>query len=301
MSEPTGFQKFPPKRARGVQFERLYHRSGGLVIKDSESGKYCAKFPSVYSTELPNQYAYAKLWDHFSECYFEGQDGRSGFEPLISWRQYSLYNYLTSLSNRGYYVSIKGRKNDDGQVIGLAALTGIRRPWLIDDLDHLEDCLLIHRVRRLDLHGQPNEIVIHTPFTPQQLRDGKYDLIRDRIARRATKQRREQAKVRGEKDGQPFAYVTRNTAPGFWFDYNYFRSTFGEQSQRFADFALRFFRKNFHYLKTDKSAFEADYRDDLGLELNVMEIRDAERREKCFKAAGVFRKIYCPTLEEICA
>jgi hypothetical protein len=308
MATNKDFRKFPPKKVTSrdgdqIFFKKinddfpsaLYHYGQDL---DGNPG-YREMYPSVYSIELPKKYGYTKLYDFFVEEYFENRG-------LITYEQYNLYNYIATLRNRGYYLSLKGSNGGrtDGEIKGLAKMVRARVPDLTADIDHLEDCLLLHRVRRLDLQGMPNELVVHTPFTPDQLTAGKQKLIVDRISRQATKTKRQGAMVKGDSEsGQKFNYLDRSRGNEhcFWLDYNYVKKAFGDKSKAFADFALAFFKKFLHWLKQDKSGFDADYRDALKHQLDRWGIKGNEQRETCYIAANKFRTIYCPLEQELIA
>jgi hypothetical protein len=306
--KPRDYRKYPPKTEHfggaDVEFKKLNdHLSGNSVYWSQQQGTFQELYPSIYSIKLKG-YSYIKLYDFFPEYYYERL-------RLITHRQMHLYIDLCHLSNRGYYLSQTGsRKKGDSkdgdrrQVGGLSAYTGIRRPELAADLDHLEDCLLIHRVRRVDLRGMPSEIVVHTPFTPPELETGKYKLITGRVASQATKTRRAKAMVDVvSESGEKFRYLHRQTAlkDGFWFDYRFIKKSFGDHAQRFADFALTWFKKNLWALQQQKANFEKDFRDALSLEMNLMGIQSDQRRQMCYIAANKFRTIYCPLEAEICA
>jgi hypothetical protein len=299
MSEKT-FRSNPPKRVIidgvTVDFKKTYSDRPSGLYHPRTDGKYQALYPSIYSLELPSKYAYTKIYNFYAEEYLENR-------RLLTGNVWGFYLYLTSLRNRGYYLSIKGNgKTGEEEVRGLAQVYGISRRTAIDHLDHLEDCMLIHRVRRLDLQGMPNEIVIHLPKTPEELdRDGYHDWIVKRIKENATKSRRDGARVSGTSEsGQNFNYVDR-TVDGQSFDYGMIRRAFGQQALRFADWALMWFEKNWHFLRAEKRSFDHDVRKDLELELNGWGIYDRQRRHECFTAFGVFRKVYCPLDTELFA
>ena len=303
---------YPPKtivfHGTPVEFKRVNPDFPSALYYYHEPTGYQPLYPSVYSIDLWNAGGFVKSWDFFAEEYLENRQ-------LITYRQYSLYNYIVQLRNRGYYLSIKGsriaeKRDDDGNLIregkevkGLSAVTGIRRPELIADLDRLEDVLLLHRVRRLDLQGIPTELVVHSPRTARELdKDGWHDFIAKRIAADATRGRRRSAMISGEKNGQPFSYLDRRSrSAGFQFDYRAVRDAFGDRCHQFANFALTYFKKNYHFLTENKAGFESDYREKLALELNLWNIAGNERRKNCYAAAHAFRTIYCPPIEEIIA
>lgn len=271
----------------------------GLYYHDKDENRFYPLYPSIYSTDAGN---YFPLYDHFTREYIIAR-------PLITRDQFAVYTFLASIRNQGFRVSIMGSRSksgDDDEPTGLAALLGMGRPQLIQALDHLEDCLLIHRVRRLDIHGTPNDILIHTPFTRQQLYGGQrfIDIIEDRIARKVTATARQKKMVTGvTDDGQPYSYLDRTVGTDGRFHYNasQISEAFGFYTDKFTQFALKYFRKNHHLLRGDKSGFEHDYREDLSLELNLYEIHKDAAREKCYRAAHKFRTIYCPSHEELLA
>ena len=294
-------QKFPPKpitRIGGatVEFKKINEDFPSAIFIYPKGGGYQELYPSVYSSKIPNE-GFTPHYDFFVDEYFENRG-------LISWKQYNLYNYLATLRNRGYYLSIHNRKRGDAEVKGLAQMIGTRVATVNADLDHLEDCLLIHRVRRLDLHGAPNEIVIHSPFTAAQLdrEDGqkntKQKIIIDRFARSYAKTNREQAVIRGEG----FGYLNRKmTSERFQFNYKAVKTAFGDAAHQFTDWALVFFKKNLQMLRDSKTSFDYAYRAELNKKFTTWAIGGNAAREACYIAANKFRVIYCPTDEELCA
>jgi hypothetical protein len=269
------------------------HFPSGNYYYDKEN-RYQALYPSVYSIKLQG-HGYFPFWDFFADQYFEDLE-------LLNSEQMWLYTYLASLRNRGIRLSINGSKSKDSERRGLAAMLGRWRPAVIKDLDHLEDCMLIHRVRRLDLHGTPNDIIVHTPFTPPELHDsGWHKVIKDRIANETTRRARERHMVTGVDDeGNKFAYLNRTGGDGrFHYDARQVDEAFGQNAKRFCDFALTFFRKHFWVLFEDKPAFDEDYRRELRLELNLYGVNQNSDRERCYVVANKFRTIYCPSLQEL--
>jgi hypothetical protein len=301
-------RKFPPKqieiRGKAVTFSRIetnFERSGIYVQHPYESGVSFRKYPSIYSVKLSGGFIY--LWDVLAEEYYENLQ-------LINYRQLALYNYLGSLRNRGYRVSLKGNgKKGDEEIKGLAQLTDTWWPTLVKDLDRLEDVMLIHRIRRPDFRGMPSEIVIHSPLDPQDLRDPQTKQLREwaqilqqRVKEEPTRQRRQGTMRSGTTDdGRNFVFQDRKQEDErFVFDFRQIVKAFGDFAERFALFAMEYFSKNWHLLTANKSGFEHDYRKSLELEMNVWGIHDNSRRESCYIAANKFRTIYCPMEEELC-
>jgi hypothetical protein len=344
-SEQQNTRPFPSKRlefhGKLVQFKKIdtdFNRSGIFVTHPYETdgaGKPLSfrKYPSIYSTKLSSGFVY--LWDVLREEYVENLG-------LINYEQFSLYNYIASLRNSGWHVSVKGHKrrklDADGkrtaeieEVKGLAQITGRWWPKVAKDLDHLEDCLLIHRVRRPDLPGCPNEIIIHTPFAEQELvridRTGQRiegidpmtgewiegmwtPLLRQRVEQKATATRlaaieRHTIKKKLVDGKHKNVHVKwhdhRAEAERFIFDFRPVSAAFGDNVDLFAYWAMQFFKKNWQYLYSDKSAFEHDYRHELGLGMSRWGIHDDAQRSRCYVQANKFRTIYCPTEEELVA
>lgn len=291
------YRKFPPKQIIRdgivIDFKKSNEDFSSNLYIQTEKG-YQELYPSVYSIELAGE-GYTKIYNFFPEIYLENLG-------LINYDQFNLYNYITTLRNRGYYLSITGsRKNSDQK--GLAQMVGMRPETLRKNLDHLQDCLLIHRVLRLDLQGMPNELVVHTPFTDKQLKadnNRRLKLIVDRISQSHTEKQREKAIERGEGRGGGFGYLKRKeTNERFQMDYGFIKRAFESHSRSFADFAIDYFKKELRTLKTDKSAFEKYFRLALRRKLDYWGILTNEQREICYIAANKFRSIYCPTDEEI--
>ncbi len=291
-------QKFPEKPitlqdGATVEFKKINEDFPSALVYYPQRGGYQELYPSVYSIDVPGE-GFVKLWNHFATEYLEDRG-------LINYDQFSLRNYISSLRNRGYYITVKSRK-EDGDIKGLAQFLKMRTATLTAHLDHLEDCLLIHRVRRLDLHGTPNEFVAHTEFTAKQLDAGKEKIIVDRVARQHTKTKREKAVRRGGEESGKFGYLDRKaTDERFQFDYRMIKSAFGDNSLAFADFALEFFKAHLGMLRNKKSEFDYAYRSELNRRMSAWGIGGNSAREQCYIAANKFRVIYCPTDEELFA
>lgn len=301
MIDKSDPRKFPPKErtfnGAAVRFNKIdgeFERSG--IYGFGPDGMRFDKYPSIYSVKMPG--GYVPLWDITADEYFENRS-------WLNYRQFSLYHYIASLRNRGYHLSIEGNgKSGDAEIRGLAQIVGTWRPTLVADLDRLEDCLLIHRVRRPDFHGTPSELVVHSPFTLVELRGGYADVIIERVNGRATWTRRQRMMRRGTTAaGVAYCFQNRaSEAEQFVFNFNQIREAFGDSVDRFIYFAMAFFQKNHHFLYTNKGGFQADYRSGLFKELDGWNIvHDNAARELCYKAANKFRTIYCPTEAELCA
>lgn len=296
-------QKFPPKQitqvgGATVEFKKVNDDFPSALYVYPESGGYQELFPSVYSIKIPGE-GFTRIYDFFADEYFENRG-------LINYAQFCLYNYISTLRNRGYYLSIhsrKGKNDGDNDVIGLAKMVGIKPDTLTAHLDHLENCLLIHRVRRLDLHGTPNELVIHSPFTAQQLdHEGKQKIIVNRVARNHVQNDRQKAVIKGDGKNGGFGYLNRKmTNERFQMNYKAVKTAFGEAARQFCNFALEFFKANLQMLRDSKSSFDYAYRAELNKKFTTWAIGGNTAREKCYIAANKFRVIYCPTDEEICA
>lgn len=302
--QEKNFQKFPKKTitlsdGATVEFKKLDGDFPSKIFHYPQTGGYQELYPSVYSIEIPGE-GFTKLYDFFVEEYFENLG-------LINYEQFNLYNYITTLRNRGYYLSLSGRKLEKGKpsdadVKGLAQMIRSRVKALTANIDHLEDCLLLHRVRRLDLQGMPNELVIHSPFTKKQLDAGKHKIILDRISRQHTKTQRQKAVHTGDGKTGKFGYLDRKaTNERFQMNYQFIKNAFGDNAAQFADFALGFFKSHLGFLRRSKSEFDYAYRAELKKKLSFWAIAGNSAREACYIAANKFRVIYCPTFEELCA
>lgn len=295
------------KRVNGalIEFQPINDIPGinnGLYYYDQATNRPQPLHPSIYSLKLEG-HGFLPLWNFFLEEYYENRS-------FINHRQAWAYIGIAGLRNRGLRIVLtpdrKKKKvtTDDGdlQVHALDKYLGIDYRQLTKDIDRLEDCLLLHRIRRLDAHGTPNDFIIHTPFTPGQLATKWAKIIEQRIADEVTTTRRHKRMQWGmTKGGRQFTYLDRKADPEhrFSFDHLQIIKAFGQNTFRFAEFALKFFRSNFHYLTTDPQAFDRDYRDGLKLEMNLYDIHDNGRRELCYRAAHKFRQVFCPSHEEL--
>jgi hypothetical protein len=265
------------------------------------------KYPSVYSVQLSGGYTFD--WDVLADEYFENRG-------WINYEQLSLYGYVKSLRNRGYHVSVRprpGRKvlgldgeptGERDEVRGLAQITGRSCRYIERDLDVLEDCLLIHRVRRPDFSGAPNEFVVHSPFTVKDLQTEIGSVIEQRVAEGATRSRREGIAKRGVgKDGRPFVYHNRRAdSPTFVYDARETVKAFGDKTEAFIYWAMSYFQNEWDWLWKRKGEWQKQFREVLFAELNRWGINGDEARHACYREANKFRTIYCPLLEEeLCA
>lgn len=310
--------KFPPKQiirdGQILDFNRddPELHSGIYQYSDGEYGKpnqRLAVYPSVYSIEIPG-HGYTKTYDYFSDLYLENM----GF---INWQQYNLYNYIATLRNRGYRLSIHGARRkrkpgdpppepDAAQHKGLAAFSGVSPKTLITDLDHLEDCLLMHRVRRLDLQGIPSDLVIHSPFTPTKFEEMRKVIVK-RISTKYTRTRRLKMMMptaatnilEDDRADQKFYFNRKAGEPRFQLSAAV-REAYGPKFGHFVNFALEFFNKYLWEFRNQQPQFEKGYRDALKIKLTYWGIADRHDREKCYQAAAIFRNVYCPTLADLC-
>ena len=298
----TNFQKNPAKSVTTqdgatVKLKRLNPDLPSGIVHFPLKGGYQELYPSVYSIEIPNE-GFIKIWDFFTSEYLDKR-------TLINYDQWCLYNFIGTLRNRGYYVTLQGKKGDDNEIKGLAKIIGTRTKTLIENLDHLENCLLMHRVRRLDLNGTPNEFILHTPFTAKQLdaENGKlHKKIVERVALNHVKKQRSLAVKTGEGKKGGFGYLDRKaTNERFQFDYRFIKSSFGSSSRLFTDFALVFFKANLKLLRNNKSNFDYVYRAELSRRMSDWGIGGNSAQHQCYIAANKFRVIYCPTDEELYA
>lgn len=299
--QENNFQKFPQKTitlndGATVEFKKLYDDQPSGLVHYPQSGGYQELYPSVYSNEIEGE-GFVKIYNFVPTEYVERR-------AFINYDQYSLHNYAGINSNRGYYLSLKGSKKD-GDVKGLAKMVGVKVETLTEHIDRLQDCFLLHRVRRLDLNGCPNELVYHSGFTAKQLDANNQkinNVIVDRIARSATKSSRQKGVVKSNGKNGGFGYLNRKaTDERFQFDYNVIKKAFGDNSRSFADFALEFFKTHKHLLERHKSDFEKGYRIELNRKMSDWGIGGNSAREFCYVAANKFRTIYCPTFEELCS
>lgn len=309
-------RRFPPgqKVINGalIDFEPIEDGfPSGLYYYDDEN-RYCSLYPSIYSIKIDG-HGYFPMWDFFLHEYRDNLG-------LISIHQWNVWAGIASLRNRGYRIKLtsdRRKKVDDGDQEVRALDHYLERDYrlLRDDLDCLEDALLIHRVRRADYRGTPDDIIVHSPFTPKQLYDGGWaETIKKRVDGQVTKANREITRISGRtkeinRNGQPtvpgknYAYNPRtlDRSHRFTYDRRQISDAFGESTVRFARFALTYFSKNVWTLFRDKQAFDRDYRDMLATELNLYDIRKNSQREKCYIAANKFRMIYCPSMDELCS
>lgn len=324
---PTKEIKFHGKPVTFKKIDNVFDRSGIFLshpwkkVEKTDKPLAFQKYPSIYSTKLSGGFVY--LWDVLREEYVENLG-------LINYDQFSLYNYMASLRNSGWHVSIKGRpgklkKGADGKLMdereadvkGLAQIAGRRWTSVLHDLDVLEDALLIHRIRRPDFHGCPSEIVIHTPFAAQELVQVDREtgertelesahVLRQRIEDKITANRRLKIVKHGIKkeSAKKFTHFSwhdrRQEDDRFVFDFRKVVAAFGDKVDQFAWWAMEFFQEHWNLLYSDRAAFQEDYRRELHDELTRWKILDNSDREECYKQANKFRTIYCPTEQEIC-
>lgn len=302
----------------------------GLYYYDLATNKAHSLYPSIYSLASGlNGYGYVPLWNFFAEEYYENLG-------LITFKQLGVWAGLAQLRNRGYRIALTSdrRKPKDAETEVRALDVYLERDYrlLREDLDRLEDALLIHRVRRTDFRGTPDDIIVHTPFTPAALygeygtfegwcdrrkkvsNEGIAGRLRHRVEKSVVKNSRDKKRLTGvtgdtNRRGEPtvagknYSFIPRTVDHGhvFTYDRRQIDEAFGQHTTTFADWALSFFRKSFDFLRTDKQAFDRDYRDELKVELDRYGIRANERRELCYRAANKFRQIYCPSIQELLA
>ena len=299
--EEKNFQKFPQKSrtledGATVEFKKLYDDQTSGLVHYPQRGGFQELYPSVYSNEIEGE-GFVKIYNFVPTEYIEER-------AFINYAQYSLHNYILINSNRGYYLSLKGSKKD-GDVKGLAKVLQTRVATLTADIDRLQNCFLLHRVRRLDLNGCPNELVYHSGFTAKKLDASNqkiHKIIVERIARDHAKSSRQNGVVKSNGKRGGFGYLNRKaTNERFQFDYNVIKKAFGDNSRHFADFALEFFKLNKGLLERNKSEFEKGYRLELNRRMSDWGIGSNSAREACYIAANKFRTIYCPTFEELCS
>ena len=279
-----------------IHFQEIDGPNGGRIYSyDVDTGRSLSTFASVYSLKVDGT-GFFPVWDFFCDQYVEKLE-------IITPRQFMIYVYVGQLRNRGYRLSLKGSP-DNSDTRGLATILGMHLNTLIADLDHLEDALLLHRIIRPDLKGRPNDIVVHTPFQEFELNgQGWLDVIRDRIARKATKTRRQQSLVAAKTPaGKPYSYIDRPTSEQpFILNYKAVAKAFGTSMPKFENFALKFFDRSFHMLDDQKKKpiFESEYRDKLYAEMGRWGITGNAAREKCYVAANHFRRAFCPSYHEL--
>jgi len=249
---------------------------------------YYPRFPTIYQLELPSEYKYTKIYDVLYEFYFESFREQNK-EPIINRDQIFLYGYLQSLANRGKSFSVKN----------LAAFVQMNTNKLVEHLDRLEDALLIHRVQRLDLHGKPNDLIVHTPPMRHVWEGG----LREKILKRtdteeARLSRKETGYIKEYDDGDKRLFIPRGKQK---FSFNYtevFKNTFDGDEQASEDFAESILISLCH----DKELILQDAKkyDDL-LRQRVNESFRASNMtatERHYKAAITLRKIYAPVISE---
>lgn len=254
---------------------------------------YFPRFPTIYQLDFPKEYKYTKLYDVLFEFYFEMFRERDE-QPIIGREEIFLYSYLQSLANRG-----KGFNQKT-----LAKFIQIDPHNLVKRLDRLEDALLIHRVQRLDLHGLPNDLIVHS-IPKFHLKDKKFswnkpllDKIQKRVKTEETRLTRKESGILKD-DGETERLFIPRTKQKFAFDYKkVFLETFEDDeaaSQNFAESILISFCHDKDLIMQDAKSYDKILRQRV---FESFADSALQPTEKHYHAALTLRRIYAPVLSE---
>lgn len=267
------------------------------------------RFATVYQLDLPetkykfnpatglleftgklSKHKFTRQFDATYELFFEN-DNRllgSGAPPLLNRDELFLYGYLKSLANRGLILRLKE----------FALFVGMKPHNFVNHLDRLEDALLIHRVTRQDLHGKPNDLIVHQTPTYEEWKNGRRDLVVRRLECEATRLSRKEVSITKTDDhGNTRRFFPRANGK-FHFSYkDTIKKTFNNEadSEMFAKLILRYFYDAKAEIAKDVKKFDNELRN---LVRQSFTNRNEVAEEKHYRAALTMRKIYAPVIGE---
>lgn len=159
-----------PRRRKNLTTSGYYSKA-----IDNDTGKpiWRAKFATVYDI-TPEHGRWTKDLDILYQLFFEEND-------LLTPLDLFLYNFHKTRANRS------DREKTDFNLETLAARCKCDKKAIVSSLDRLQDAFLIHKICRLDLRGQPHDIIIHNPPTRKIWNEGLGARIIERVKTQETR------------------------------------------------------------------------------------------------------------------